>query len=61
MEIEFTRKTDKDFRKHREYLRRTGKADGHKYQEYELDGISKSLKANIITFFITLPTRNTHP
>ena len=47
MEIEFTRKTDKDFRKHREYLRRTGKADGHKYQEYELDGISKSLKANI--------------
>ena len=31
MEIKFTRKTDSDFRKHRDYLRRTGKSDGHKY------------------------------
>ena len=47
MEVEFTRKTDKDFRRHRDYLRRIGKSDGHKYQKYELDGISKSLKSNI--------------
>lgn len=47
MDIKFTRKTDSDFRKHRDYLRRTGKSDGHKYQKYELDGISKSLKSNI--------------
>ena len=47
MEVEFTRKTDKDFRRHRDYLRRIGKSDGHKYQKYELDSISKSLKTNI--------------
>ena len=47
MEIKFTRKTDSDFRKHRDYLRRTRKSDGHKYQKYELDGIGKSLKSNI--------------
>jgi len=47
MEVEFTRKTNKDFRRHRDYLRRIGKSDGHKYQKYELDGISKSLKSNI--------------
>lgn len=47
MDIKFTRKTDSDFRKHRDYLRRRGKSDGHKYQKYELDGISKSLKSNI--------------
>ncbi|MBR5297565.1 MAG: hypothetical protein IKU29_06835 [Parabacteroides sp.] len=47
MKIEFTRKTNKDFQRHKEYLLRIGKADGHKYQKYELDGISKSLKSNI--------------
>ena len=44
MEVKFTRKTDKDFRKHRDYVRRQMKSDGHSYQTYELDGISKSLK-----------------
>lgn len=47
MRIKFSPKTDDDFRKHRDYLRRVGKSDGHKYQSYELDNISKSLKKNI--------------
>lgn len=47
MKVRFSEKTKEDFRKHREYLRRTGKPDGHKYQNYELDGISKSLRKNI--------------
>ena len=45
--VKFTQTTDDDFRKHREFLRRNGKSDGHKYQKYELDGINKSLKDNI--------------
>ena len=47
MRIIFSDKTKEDFRKHRNYLKRVGKSDGHKYQRYELDGISKSLKKNI--------------
>ena len=47
MRVKFSPKTDVDFRKHRDYLRQTGKSDGHKYQKYELDGISNSLKTNI--------------
>lgn len=47
MEVKFTRKTDKDFRKHRDYVRRQKKSDGHSYQTYELDGISKSFKKNL--------------
>ncbi len=47
MEVKFTRKTDKDFRKHRDYVRRQMKSDGHSYQTYELDGISKSFKKNL--------------
>lgn len=47
MKVQYSDKTNKDFIKHREYLTRQGKPDGHKYQKYELDGISKSLKNNI--------------
>ena len=47
MKVKFSNKTDKDFLRHRDYLSRKGKSDGHKYQKYELDGISKSLKKNI--------------
>lgn len=47
MKIKYSKSTQEDFRKHRDYLTRTGKSDGHKYQKYELDGISKSLKSNI--------------
>lgn len=47
MEVKFTRKTDKDFRKHRDYVRRQKKSDGHSYQTYELDSISKSFKKNL--------------
>ena len=47
MEVKFTRKTDKDFRKYRDYVRRQMKSDGHSYQTYELDGISKSFKKNL--------------
>ena len=47
MKVKYSKSTQEDFRKHRVYLTRTGKSDGHKYQKYELDGISKSLKSNI--------------
>ena len=47
MEVKFTRKTDKDFRKYRDYVRRQMKSDGHSYQTYELDGIGKSFKKNL--------------
>lgn len=47
MKVIFTKDTKSDFQKHRDYLRRNGKSDDHKYQKYELDGISKSLKKNI--------------
>lgn len=47
MKVKYSKSTQEDFQKHRDYLRRTGKSDGHKYQKYELDGISKSLKSNI--------------
>ena len=47
MEVKFTRKTDKDFRKHRDYVRRQKKSDRHSYQTYELDSISKSFKKNL--------------
>lgn len=47
MEVKFTRKTDKDFRKHRNYVRRQKKSDGHSYQTYELDSINKSFKKNL--------------
>ena len=47
MEVKFTRKTDKDFRKHRDYVRRQKKSDGHGYQTYELNSISKSFKKNL--------------
>jgi hypothetical protein len=47
MKVRYSKNTDEDFRKHRAYLRKTRKTDGHKYQKYELDGISKSLKKNI--------------
>ena len=47
MKVRFSPETDDDFRKHRDYLRKIRKSDGHKYQNYELDGIRKSLKNNI--------------
>ena len=47
MKVKYSKSTQEDFQKHRDYLTRTGKSDGHKYQKYELDGISKSLKSNI--------------
>ena len=47
MEVKFTKKTDKDFRKHRDYVRRQKKSDRHSYQTYELDSISKSFKKNL--------------
>lgn len=47
MKVKYSKSTQEDFRKHRDYLTRTGKSDGHKYQKYELDGIGKSLKSNI--------------
>ena len=47
MKVIFSKKTKDDFKKHRDYLIRKGKSDGHKYQTYELDRISKSLKENI--------------
>ena len=47
MKVKYSKSTQEDFRKHRDYLTKTGKSDGHKYQKYELDGISKSLKSNI--------------
>ena len=47
MKVIYSKSTQEDFQKHRDYLTRTGKSDGHKYQKYELDGISKSLKSNI--------------
>lgn len=47
MEVKFTRKTDSDFRKHRDYVRRQKKSDGHGYQTYELNSISKSFKKNL--------------
>lgn len=47
MKVKYSKSTQEDFRKHHDYLTRTGKSDGHKYQKYELDGISKSLKSNI--------------
>lgn len=47
MKVIFTRKTKEDFRKHRDYVRKQRKSDGHKYQSYELDGISDSFKKNL--------------
>ncbi|MBO7723841.1 MAG: hypothetical protein J6S20_00045 [Paludibacteraceae bacterium] len=47
MEVIFTKNTHNDFQRHRDYLRRTGKSDGHNFQKYELDEIGKSLKKNI--------------
>lgn len=47
MKVRFSPNTDDDFRKHKDYLRRKGKSDGHGFQEYELKGISKALKKNI--------------
>ncbi len=47
MKVKYSKDTNTDFRKHREYLTRQGKSDGHKYQKYELDGIGKALKNNI--------------
>ncbi|MBQ9313120.1 MAG: hypothetical protein IJ213_08775 [Bacteroidales bacterium] len=47
MRVIFSGKTKEDFKRYKDYLRRTKKSDGHKYQEYELEGITKSLKNNI--------------
>ena len=47
MEVIFTKNIHNDFQRHRDYLRRTGKSDGHNFQKYELDEIGKSLKKNI--------------
>lgn len=47
MRVSFSKGTDEDFANHRDYLRRTGKTDGHKYQKYELDSISRTLKRDI--------------
>lgn len=47
MKVILTRDTHDDFQRHRDYLRRTGKSDGHNFQKYELDEIGKSLKKNI--------------
>lgn len=47
MKVTFTNDTKEDFRKHREYVRKQRKSDGHKYQSYELDGISNSFKKNL--------------
>lgn len=47
MRVIFTSDTKEDFRKHRDYVRRQKKSDGHKYQSYELKGINKSFKKNL--------------
>lgn len=47
MKVIFSDKTKEDFKKYVEYLKGIRKSDGHKYQKYELDGMSKSLKKNI--------------
>lgn len=47
MKVTFSKETKEDFDKHRDYLRRTTKSDGHKYQKYELDSINNSLKKHI--------------
>ena len=47
MKVTFSKETKGDFDKHRDYLRRTTKSDGHKYQKYELDSINNSLKKHI--------------
>lgn len=44
MRVIFTSDTKEDFRKHRDYVRKQKKSDGHSYQIYELDSISKSFK-----------------
>ena len=49
MKVTFSKETKGDFDKHRDYLRRTTKSDGHKYQKYELDSINNSLKKTTIT------------
>lgn len=47
MRVKFSDNTTDDFKRHKDYLRRKGKSDGHGFQEYELNGISKALKKNI--------------
>lgn len=47
MRVIFTKETKDDFRKHRDFVRRQTKSDGHKYQPYELDDISKAFKKNL--------------
>ena len=47
MRVIFTSDTKEDFRKHRDYVRRQKKSDGHKYQSYELKEINKSFKKNL--------------
>lgn len=47
MKVRYSPETQEDFDRHDEYLRRNGKSDGHKYQDYELKGIRKSLRTNI--------------
>lgn len=57
MRVIFSDKTKDDFKKHIEYLKGIRKSDGHKYQKYELNSISKSLKKNITK---GLENRTTH-
>ena len=33
MKVTYLKSTQEDFQKHRDYLTRTGKSDGHKYQK----------------------------
>ena len=47
MKVRFSQETDDDFKKYQDYLMQIRKSDGHKYQSYELNGITKSLKKNI--------------
>lgn len=37
MKVTFSKETKEDFDKHRDYLRRTTKSDGYKYQKFEID------------------------
>ncbi len=47
MKVQYSKDTKSDFKKHREYLTRQKKSDGHNYQKYELEGINKSFKKNL--------------
>ena len=58
MKVRFSQETDDDFKKYQDYLMQIRKSDGHKYQSYELNGITKSLKKNIAK---GLESKKEHP